>query len=63
MPRRYVAGLFRPTPEGAYIAPEGEGGINRNIPPRHAIMDLLPIESPEVLFSMVISHFRPKNDQ
>ena len=37
MPRRFVAGLFRPTPEG-------EGGINRNKLTRHAIIDLLPIK-------------------
>ena len=34
MARRHVAGLFRPTPEG---------GINRNIPTRHVIIDFLPI--------------------
>ena len=36
IPRRCVAGLFHPT---------SEGGISCNILPRHAIMDLLPIES------------------
>ena len=49
MPRRYVAGLFRPPPR----APEGEGGINRNIPTRHAIIDLLPIKPAGNLFAMV----------
>ena len=46
-----IAGLFRPTP--GRVAPEGEGEINRNIPTRHDIMNLLPVESPEVLFSTV----------
>ena len=44
MPRRYVAGLFRPTPEGR---------INCNIPTRHAIIDLLPIKPAGSLFAMV----------
>ena len=38
MSRRYVAADTR-----GRVAPEGEGGINRNIPTRHVIIDLLPI--------------------
>ena len=37
-----LVGLFRPTPEGA-TRPRVSGGINRNIPTMHVIIDLLPI--------------------
>ena len=34
---------FIPPDTRGRVAPEGEGGINRNIPTRHVIIDLLPI--------------------